>query len=541
MRGLALWLAVVSFLSADGRFYNEYANIVPQCYTKTEDSHGVVHNPCLACHKTGIKPNSTDDAYLQEVYAFPQPALKNRWRNLFKDRRKEIAAISDAQITAYVNESNYDKEALQKVLQMPKKSWDANGNGKWDGYVPDAYFSFNDAGFDRAPDGNYTGWRAFAYYPFLGTFWPTNGSSDDVMIRLPEIFRTKDGQFDKDIYSLNLSITEAMVKQSDVLIDAVDEKRYGVDLDRDGKLDSASKIAYRWSPKNKLFMSYVGDAKRAFEEGSIKMAGGLYPVGAEFLHSVRYIGADSNKTGLGKRMKELRYGKKYEWINYGVLHSNVKAKNNENRMNPDDPERYAGNFETGVENGAGWKYQAFIEDKAGNLRPQNNEEMLFCMGCHSNIGATVDNSFSFHRKIDGGFRNGWYHWSQKDLRGMPDRLLTDGRGEYATYLLENRAGDEFRENEEVMHKFFVSQSASANLVRDPKINTGAFARLKEDIGILIYPSVARALQLNKAYFPIVQEQSFLYGREATVKPSANVFNAVKAGAKTGIAPPFLLE
>ena len=34
-----------------------------------------------------------------------------------------------------------------------------------------------------------SGWRALRYKPFSGTFWPTNGSSDDVFVRLDPDFR----------------------------------------------------------------------------------------------------------------------------------------------------------------------------------------------------------------------------------------------------------------------------------------------------------------------------------------------------------------
>ena len=50
-------------------------------------------------------------------------------------------------------------------------------------------FDFDDEGFDHAPDGTPTGWRAFAYMPLPSTFWPANGSTDDVLIRLPEAYR----------------------------------------------------------------------------------------------------------------------------------------------------------------------------------------------------------------------------------------------------------------------------------------------------------------------------------------------------------------
>ena len=99
---------------------------------------------------------------------------------------------------SYVTRDNYRADTdggnaiARRLAQLPAR-WDANGNGRWDGYVPDAYFHFDGAGFDRAPDGSATGWRAFAYYPLPGAFMPTNGSFDDVLMRLPEAFR-KDAQ-----------------------------------------------------------------------------------------------------------------------------------------------------------------------------------------------------------------------------------------------------------------------------------------------------------------------------------------------------------
>jgi len=47
-------------------------------------------------------------------------------------------------------------------------------------------------------------------------------------------------------------------------------------------------------------------------------------------------------------------------------------------------------------------------------------------------------------------------------------------------------------------------------------------RLSEDIMTLIYASRSRALQLDKAYRGIVQEQSFTEGRDPTIEPARNV-------------------
>jgi hypothetical protein len=46
------------------------------------------------------------------------------------------------------------------------------------------------------------------------------------------------------------------------------------------------------------------------------------------------------------------------------------------------------------------------------------------------------------------------------------------------------------------------------------------------------PTAKRALQLNKAYKVIVDEQSFSLGREAHVKPIINVHKQVSDGQET---------
>ena len=53
-----------------------------------------------------------------------------------------------------------------------------------------------------------------------------------------------------------------------------------------------------------------------------------------------------------------------------------------------------------------------------------------------------------------------------------------------------------------------------------KLNTAA------DVYELITPSRQRALQLNKAYRAIVAEQDFVFGRDATIRPPANVYQHI---------------
>lgn len=520
--------------------YNPIAYITSQCFTKTEDEAGRVHNPCFSCHLPSSEPNYLDDGDVQLGYDFPGDEgtiRENPWTNLFKDRRNEVAAIGDASILAYVRENNYaggdGKPSLVSRLRAALPAvWDVNGNGKWDGYVPDAGFNFDTQGFDRLADGSYTGWRAFAYAPFLGTFWPTNGSTDDVLIRLaPAFWQSEAGQPDLTIYKINLAIVTAMIQRRDVALDApVDETALKVDLDKDGRLGQAATIRYDWAPLKNKYMSYVGKARTEQAAGRLHLAAGLFPEGTEFLHSVRYLDvADDGAVGMAQRFKELRYAVKKSWYSYSDLKEMALKEQREKVVNPERTRQLAGNAEIGMSNGQGWTYQGFIEDRKGSLRPQTYEETVFCIGCHSGIGATTDNAFSFPRKFaESAHQNGWYHWTQKGLAGTAEPVRSDGQPEYAHYLAQNGAGDEFRENAEVMARFFDGSG---------KPRADMLARLRNDVSVLLFPSRERALTLNKAYKLIVEEQSFAQGRDATVAPAQNVHRSIALGTPTGVREP----
>ncbi|PHS40128.1 MAG: hypothetical protein COB07_05205 [Sulfurovum sp.] len=521
-----------TLVDVKNRYLKNYASNIPsQCYTKTEDENKKVHNPCFACHITSKEPNYFNDWDLQESYAFPEDALKNRWKNLFKDRTKEVNDISDDEILAYIKQSNYfGKEGeftLAKKLQNLSKEWDIDGDKKWDGYIPDCYYNFDDEGFDRTPNGDYSGWRAFGYYPFLGTFWPTNGSTDDVLIRLPMDFRKdENGSFNIETYKVNLAIVEALIKQKSIKMHLIDEKKYGVDLNKDGNLTQASQITFEYDPRNGKYMSYIGLAKKK----GYKISAGLYPVGTDFLHSVRYIDIDEdNGIKMAARMKELRYGKKVNWATYTDHKALVEEELKEAHDFPDRLEVFIGDAERGVSNKRGWRYQGFIEDEKGELRPQSYEENLFCIGCHASLGALADSTFVYQRKFEHGtFQNGWSHWTQKGLKGIGEPKTPDGRDEYTLYIQENGAGDEFRENDEVIKKFFDENGT---------LKMSEAKKLQDDMTHLIFPSHSRALKLNKAYKVIVDEQSFIYGRDATVKPVKNVHDELKDEQSTGITNP----
>lgn len=512
---------------------NSTAYIPPQCYTRTEDDQGKAHNPCFTCHTPPRRPNYTNDADLQLAYDFPESAAANPWKNLFRDRSREVAATSDAEIRNYIYTSNYfdDRGAIRlaaRLAEVPAQ-WDYDGNGRWDGFVPDAWFNFDSDGFDRDPQGRPSGWRAFAWYPFPGTFWPTNGSTGDALIRLPAAFRNSaDGHFDPGVYTTNLAIVEAMIREQDVNIEPVDEAALGnVDLDKDGRIATANKITYDWVPLENRLMWYVGQANALQKAGKLHLAAGLYPEGTEFLHTVRYI--DVNADGdnlLAPRMKEVRYARKRFWMDYSRLRQKADGEFKEKHDFPNRLKTVRGNLEAGVSNGQAWAYAGFIEDADGELRPQSYAELVFCVGCHGGIGANRDGIFSFERKFgDSAFRRGWYHWSQKGLRGTPQRLRSDGRPEYSYYLTANGAGDEFRHNDEIRSRFFSA---------DGKADAAALAQLDSDISRLLYASDQRAMTLNKAYRAIVREQSFTAGRDAVVAAVSNVHKKVEPGTATGV-------
>jgi len=570
----ALYSAVFSHASnvdlKNTNLYNTTAYIPSQCYTKTVDelNENIVSNPCYTCHTKNKEPNYTlEDDGLQEAYDFPEIALKNHWTNLFKDRTKEISKISDKEILSYLRKDNYkdtnNNIILKKKLENIPEDWDFNNNNKWDGYIPDAQFNFDNEGFDRNINGDITGWRAFAYYPFLGTFWPTNGSTDDVLIRLPKIFwKNTLNVIDIEVYKLNLSIVESLVKQKDINITKTDESIYGIDLNQNGIVDFASKIVFKWiTPKyntttstfSNYSMSYVGLAKEILSINKIQIAAGLYPKGTEFLHSVRYIDVDKNSNiKLSSRMKELRYAKKRYWSTYANLKSLGDEEIKEKNDFPDRVDQYTGDIEVGLNNKRGWYYQGFIEDTQGELRPQSYEETLFCIGCHSNIGAIADSTFVFQRKFEHDtFKSGWYHWSQKGLKGTSDKVLKNGDTEYVQYLKQNNSGNEFRTNQEIMNKFFHKnwKKDRANIQNDLikklenpnifleqkwKLKQKEIKKLKKDISHLILPSKERALKLNKAYKVIVDEQSYIYGRDIHVTPTKNVHKEVKESQSTNI-------
>ncbi len=466
--------------------YNREAVIPPQCYTRTEQSF----NPCYVCHQNSIgHENVMNDGELQHNYSFSDLGTRNHWKNLFEDRSERLSGISDDQILDWVADDNYS--ALGAKLK-------ATG---FTGWIPDLENLHQGAqAFDKygfAKDGSH--WVAFNYKPMPSTFWPTNGSTDDVMIRLAPRFRQdKSGRYSRDVYRANLAIVEATIKGVRTIGTLpVDEKEVARDLDGDGELSIATRI----TDTN----AYVGAAEGEYLEPY------LYPAGTEFLHTVRYIGLDGEGSpGISTRMKEVRYMRKWRFYNKPVYARYYDVEIMEKEMG--HLPGYTNLGDHGLDNGFGWSVQGFIENRKGELRVATFEENTFCMGCHGSIGSTIDKTFSFARKIDGAAG-----WGYIDLRGMRDApTRNEIRGEIETYLERVGGGSEFRNNDEMKRRWF---RADGSLDVDK-------VRAARDVYELLMPSKERALSLNKAYKLIVEDQDFIYGRDAILSPPEHVYDRV---------------
>lgn len=475
---------------------NREASVPSMCYTKTAG----VANPCWTCHTQPVGRNEVIDWDLQEEYAFSDFALANSWHNLFVDRSEQIARITDQEVLEYIRQDNY--RALRDRLA---------GEADYPGYRPDLDFDmgFDDQGF--AVDGS--GWRAFAYKPFLGTFWPTNGNTDDVLIRLPEAFQQDaQGNPSRDIYKINLAIVEAAIRSKpgmldediSVIVEPVDETLAGLDLDGNGQVGGVvTRI-------NGLPQRFVGKAAHLVPERH------LYPQYTEFLHSVRYVDPDAPGM-LATRMKELRYMVKRNYHDAWSLSYQYERELNEKQEGK--PPQFAGSGVVGLRNAFGWQLQGFIEDARGRLRVQSTEETRFCMGCHSAIGVTVDQTFSFARKVPGS--DGWRY---QYLDGMPDvPQAGHTEPEILTYFKRTTGGDEFRANDEILARFF-----PGGVLDEAEVKRAALGGDK-DIRHLILPSRERALLLSKAYLALVRTQTFEQGRDTIISPPQNVHTAIENG------------
>lgn len=466
---------------------NREAVVPPQCYTRHEQKHNV----CYVCHQDSIdgRENVMNDADLQEAYSFSDVGLTNQWKNLFEDRTERVDRMSDEEILDYISEDNYS--------ELPERLREA----EFKGWIPDlenlqlGREAFDENGF--AKDGSH--WVAFNYKPFPSTFWPTNGSTDDVMIRLDAPFRQdSEGRESSDIYRANLAIVEAGIKGLDsISCLPVDEEEVGRDLDGDGELSVVERITE--------VDKYVGAAEPQANYRHI------YPKGTEFLHTVRYIGiGEEGEIGVSTRMKEVRYLKKWELYGRSMYGRRYQEEAFEKEAGHLPGYQFLGDY--GLDNGTGWAISGFIENRQGRLRVLSYEENFSCMGCHNSIGSTIDKTFSFPRKVDGAAG-----WGYINLKNMPDAPSKgESVGEIATYLRRVGGGSEFRNNDEMFKRWF-------NL--DGTLDKERVSKAT-DVYDLITPSPERAIMLNKAYRTIVEDQDYVHGKDAVVTPPKNVWEKI---------------
>ena len=475
-------------LAAEDLLYNPEAVIPPQCYTRIEGRY----NPCYVCHQSYDdfdRPNYMRDGDLQRAYNFSETGLTNHWTNLSVDRSAAVAGIPDGEIRAYVDTENYTDLA-------PRLR-----ESGWTGYMPDlADYQLGAAAFDArgfARDGS--GWVAFNYKPQPSTFWPTNGSTDDVVMRLPVPFRTDaSGAPSDDAYMANLALLEmAFQDLESTTVPRIDEARVGIDLDGDGSLGPARTVERR--------ARYVGGA------GDVEVVRMLYPEGTEFLHSVRYVGVDGDEIVTPPRMKELRYMRKTAMISKPALRGIYGNEHQEKEDGRLPSHVFVGDL--GLDNGFGWVLSGFIEDAEGHLRPQTEEETFFCKGCHATAGASLDQTWAFPRKVTGA--EGWGYIDTRAMSDVPAK--GEAMGEIEQYFARAGGGDEFRSNDQMRERWFKSDgTVDREAVRDATVHD------------LIAPSADRALELDKAYRLIVEAQSFAFGRDATVTPPENVHRRIDA-------------
>ncbi|MEO8701642.1 MAG: hypothetical protein ABI867_16470, partial [Kofleriaceae bacterium] len=233
---------------------------------------------------------------------------------------------------------------------------------------------------------------------------------------------------------------------------------------------------------------------------------GLYPRGTELLHTVRYVDPDRPSLA-AMRIKELRYMVKTEELSQDQIASAYARSEAGSPAPPGDPR-------VGVTNDRGWRLQGWIEDARGWLRLQTQEEHQYCIGCHSNLGITVDQTFALARKVPG-----LAGWRLQDPNGIPDApSVGEDEPEYAAYLERVGAGDELHANSEMLASYFLD----GMLLRDRVATT------RTDVGRLIAPSRVRAIALDRAYLANVIEQSYVWGREPIVTPIAGVHARIEA-------------
>ena len=379
---------------------------------------------------------------------------------------------------------------------------------------------FDEHGFAR--DGS--GWRALRYKPFPGTFWPTNGSTDDVFVRLPAGVPQRPARHADSRRSIAPTLRSSKRRSSPIRWPSAkpsSEKSSRSTNAQVASISTATAGSESATVVRGLPAHYVGAAN------AITVTAAVYPRGTEFLHSVRYVDPDV-RSGLSRRMKELRYSRKVKELDrWGIVRAYEREHNEKDEGNLP---AYPGSPEVGYQNAFGWQLQGFIEDERGRLRAQTEEEHRYCMGCHSTIGVTIDQTFAFARKVPG--RDGWRHQTLAGMADVPQ--LGHADPETLVYLRRVGGGDEFRAEQRDARSAFSPTARSTKrkcVARRPGGD--------RDLAHLLMPSQKRALLLAKAYRALVARQTFIArsrqpDRTCTQRPRADrqrIYRARQSGTR----------
>ncbi|MEA1914783.1 MAG: hypothetical protein U9N30_05655, partial [Campylobacterota bacterium] len=523
-------------------FENPYANIPAQCYIET--SYGT-QNACLFCHsnaasriklgntlsQAGLNPKVGN---LQTEYAFG-PATEftknpniNPWKNIIDpksldDAFKKLGTnTNNWDMQKYIKEDNWqqaydtkkDSKAFRLFPNLNPKSLPADS----DGFV--RTLNVKEAVFKDHMGPN-TGWRAVNFIPY-GIFTPYSGSVSGIYIKLAKKFmQNKNGKFDLNTYKRNLTLLERAIQD---------------------RLETSDKY-------------YVGEAK------TVEIERGLFPLGTQFAHPLHYVDvqADEQYTnnkfpGLrSNRVKEIRYMYKYQMYYPDELVTKEE-----------DAPLYYNEQETWIDNGAGWYMAGFIENKNGELRGQNPEELLSCIGCHSSTygfepeqftsgtGNTIDTVWAFPRKLpnDLGWKEMNYFGYKQNKQAkahetsghtqMGDPINKEAKiGEFRYFLDHVVGASLYGDMPKAMEQFLQSKIVKKNGYSSdfPSLDLNSVLSLKRSQKLrlklireftakkdylnaygnihaeLLYPSLKSSLETAKGYRKIVATQRYRYGKD----------------------------
>lgn len=367
-------------------FSNPYANIPAQCYIETSSG---TQNACLFCHtnapaRARLGNNnpqaglSSITGNLQTTYSFTPATQQTRspninpWENTLFPEKLEAAYLAstnrfdERQMLHYLKEDNW-REAYAK--RGGKLGWDNGQDASEWRLFPDLSpedLPAKEDGFvrtkikERALFDTMTGWRAINFMPY-GIFTPMSGSVSGIYIRLPKAFmQDETGNWSEAIYAKNLDLLERAITDR---LEPSDPKQY------------------------------YGNAN------TTEVHRGLYPLYTEFAHPLHYVDLRKNGTR-ATRVKEIRY-----MVKTHMFYPGEAAEKEENAP------LYLNEKQGWISNGAGWILAGFIEDAKGSLRAQKGEELMQCVGCHSDnygfepssftsgSGNTIDSTWAFPRKF----------------------------------------------------------------------------------------------------------------------------------------------